>query len=523
MTIRRVPGFRRLLPLLATLALTGLVVAGCGGSGKASAVGATGTEGRAAQAFPASTAAFFDANIDESSTAWKQLLAIGQRFPSWPKLVTQFNSAANDATDDGPTLAQLRAWLGTELAIGVLNVPTDGADPNVLGFADVRDRAQLEAALAKEEKTRVLGKHGDFDLFGNGEDTVVAISADTALVSNHRAVVDAAIERLAGTGDRLSDHSDFKDTLAALASDNILVGYAPGSVLRQLVALTRKQDTTVLTKDVPAAQFDQLFAKLGDVRSLGLSIGTTENGLRLRQVTVSDGDVPATFEPSLLARVPANSWFAASFADIGKNAKGTVAQALGTNADARKQVAQVEAALGITLDDVYALLSGEHALYAGPGAPLSAGLILHPADVAKGAETLKSLTKLLTQQGITFTDTSDGQSAVIQGFAARWRAVDDVIGIGSDAAVGNAVKDSIVDSDKFKRVLAENGIASDAKTLGLAYIDVPSLVNLASAFGAFNDAGQKEALDNLRHIGGVLFWAGADGGTVTTDLFVEST
>ena len=75
--------------------------------------------------------------------------------------------------------------------------------------------------------------------------------------------------------------------------------------------------------------------------------------------------------------------------------------------------------------------------------------------------------------------------------------------------VGDVAKDSIVDSDKFKRVLAEDGVDSGSKTLGLAYIDVPSLVNLATAFGAFNDASGKEALDNLRHVGGVLFWTRA--------------
>ena len=68
----------------------------------------------------------------------------------------------------------------------------------------------------------------------------------------------------------------------------------------------------------------------------------------------------------------------------------------------------------------------------------------------------------------------------------HWRAVDDVIGIGTDEAVGDAVKDSIVDSDKFKRVLAEDGVDAGSKTLGLAYVDVPSLVNLASAFGGFD-------------------------------------
>jgi hypothetical protein len=72
-------------------------------------------------------------------------------------------------------------------------------------------------------------------------------------------------------------------------------------------------------------------------------------------------------------------------------------------------------------------------------------------------------------------------------------------------------------------VLSEDGIDSGSKTLGLAYLDVPSLVNVATAFGAFNGAGNQEALDNLKHLGGVLFWAGRSGDTVTSDLFVEST
>jgi hypothetical protein len=527
MTTRRLPAFRHALAVCSVLALAGLVAAGCGGSAKAGAAGAAGTEGRAAQAFPASTAAFLDANIDESSTAWKQLLALGRRFPSWPKLVTEFNKAANNATDDGPTLAQLRTWLGSEIAFGVLDVPTDGADPNVLGFAEVRDKAQLEAAITKDKDTRALGKHGDYDLFGSTNDTVIAVSADTALVSNSRAVAEAAIDRLAGTGDRLSDVSAFKDTLSSLASDNIVVGYAPGSVLQKLVTLGRQKDPTGSTGSVTPAQFEKLTEALGSVRSFGFSLGATDKGLRLRGTALLDGgskSLSSPYEPTLLSRVPAGSWFAASFGDIGTSAKSAVDQALGSNSSVQQQIAQAEAALGIKLDDVYALISGEHALFAGPGAPLSAGMILRPADVPKGAATLKALTKLLTQQGgIQFTDTPDGQSAAIQGFAVRWRAAGDVIGIGTDPSVGDAVKDSIVDSEKFKRVLSEDGVDLNAKTLGLAYVDVPSLVNVATAFGVFKSASEKEALENLKHVGGLLFWSGRDGDTVTSDLFVEST
>jgi hypothetical protein len=354
----------------------------------------------------------------------------------------------------------------------------------------------------------------------------VAVSDDTALISNTQAVVEAAIDRLASSSDRLADSSAFKDTMATLPSDNIVVGYAPGSTLQKLVTLSQTRGPEATRGTVPQAQVNQISSKLAGIRSLGFSLDATDAGLRLRGTTLLNGDdkdVPQPFSPDLLERVPGNSWFASSFGGLDANIKQAADEALKSNPGAQKQVSQVEAVLGVKLDDLYALLSGDQALFAGPGAPLSAGLILHPADAAQGAATLRALTKLLATQGIAVTNTADGQQAAIQGFIARWRAVHDVIGIGSDAAVGDKATDSIVGSDKYKRVLAEDGVDSGAKTLGLAYVDVPSLVNLAAAFGSFNSAGDKETLDNLRHIGGVLFWAGRDGDTVTSDVFVEST
>ena len=521
---RRLPGIRSLLPASAALALTALVLAGCGSSDSANTVaGAAGTDGRGAHAFPAATAGFLDANIDENSTAWKQLLAIGARFPSWPKFAGEIQKGMAGQTGAGsPSVAQLRSWLGPELAVGVLDVPAGGSDPTVLGFAEVRDRAQLEAALKKDPDTKALGTSGDYDLFGNGGKATVALSSDTALLSNSRPAVEAAIARLGGTGDSLADSPAFQDTMSKLAADNIIVGYAPGSTLPKLVAKGQKS-----AQGISQAQIGgQLTSQLAAVRSLGFSFGATDKGVRIRGTTLLDGgasNLPVEYAPTLLDRIPASSWLAASFGDVGGNARNAVAQALAANPDATTQVQQVQSVLGVTLDDIYALLGGEHALYAGPGAPVSAGLILHPSDPARGATTLRALTRLLSQQGTKVSDTADGQSAMIQGFTARWRAVDDVIGIGTDAAVGNATKDSIVDSDKFKRVLAEDGVDSGSKTLGLLYVDVPSLVNLASAFGSFKGAADAETLENLKHVGGVLLWAGRDGDTVLSDLFVEST
>ena len=411
--------------------------------------------------------------------------------------MAEFNKAANDATDDGPTLAQLRCWLGSELAIGVLDVPTNGADPTVLGFAEVRDKAQLEAAITKDKDTRSLGKHGDYDLFGSKDDAVVAISADTALISNAKGVTEAAIDRLGGTGDRLADLSTYKDTLASLPSDNIVVGYAPGSVLQKLVTLGRQKDPTGSADSVSRRAVRQ------DHRGARRRAQLRLLARRDRERAAHPRDVAAEQRlqellgprttPTLLTRVPASSWFAASFGDARHNAKSAVDQALelqpvreGAGRSRRRPL------LGIKLDDVYALLSGEHALFAGPGAPVSAGMILHPEDVPRGADDAEGADQAADPAGHQVHGHRGRPAAAIQGFTVRWRTVDDVIGIGTDATVGNTAKDSIVDSDKFKRVLAEDGVDSDSKTLGLAYVDVPSLVNLASAFGAFEDAATRK-------------------------------
>ena len=65
----------------AVLAACGLLAAGCGGSSGGGSAGAAGTDGLGAQAAPATSIAFLDVNIDRWSDGWKQLLALGQRFP----------------------------------------------------------------------------------------------------------------------------------------------------------------------------------------------------------------------------------------------------------------------------------------------------------------------------------------------------------------------------------------------------------------------------------------------------------
>ena len=63
-----------------------------------------------------------------------------------------------------------------------------------------RDKSSLEGALTKEKDVKAAGTHGGFDVFtdSKGSASAIAISDDTALVSNSQAAVTAAIDRLAG-------------------------------------------------------------------------------------------------------------------------------------------------------------------------------------------------------------------------------------------------------------------------------------------------------------------------------------
>ena len=265
------------------------------------------------------------------------------------------------------------------------------------------------------------------------------------------------------------------------------------------------------------------------MRSLGFSLGATDKGLRMRGTIAARRrreEPVRPYAPTLLSRVPASSWFAASFGDAGTQRARTPSTRRSRPTRTRSSRSRRSRPRSASSSTTSTRCSrGEHALYAGPGAPLSAGLILHPADVERGAATLKALTQAADPAGHHGRRTPPTASRpTIQGFAARWRAVDDAIGIGTDAAVGNAVKDSIVDSDKFKRVLDEDGVDIGSKTLGLAYVDVPEPGQPRERVRRLQGAPQRqEALENLKHVGGVLFWSGRDGDTVTSDVFVEST
>ena len=523
------------------VAVVAILAAGCGGAAKSALqggnelAGAAGTKGLGANVMPAGTLAFGDANIDASSEGWKRALALGARFPGFGKLVLDFDKSLNERTGTGPTAAEIRSALGGEVAIGVTALKTGASgssDPVLLAYAEVKDPARLKGLITSGKDVTPLADRGGFSVFSQQDEgastSLIAISGSTALFSNDRSVLESAIDRSAGGDDRLADAPEFKDAMKTLPGENILVGYVSTSLLKTLseAETVRLDPQNPLAKD----QLDRARAAYQAVKGVAYSLDATTGGFRLRSSVRIDetklaslGDVAKqlqSFEPTLLSRVPSTAYFAASFQNLGPTLTAANASVL-QQPEVQKQVAAVETLLGVKLDDLVALTSGEHALFVGPGLPASGGLLLKPADAAKSAETLRAATKLLGARGIVVHDTGDGQDATLGTFSGRWRKVDDVLAIGTDATVGDTVKDPLFESDAVKKLLADAGLDPGAKTVAAVYLDVPKIVDLVTALGQLSStSADQQTIDNLRHVGGILVWTSRDGDLAVSDVFV---
>src|SRR5215210_9353562 len=154
----------RPLAAVATCGLA-LVVAACGGAASNAAPGAAGTAGKGAEAFPASTLFFVDANADLNSSAWQKVRAVGARFPGYAELEAKISKALSQ-TNGGFSFAQdIQPWAGDEAAFGVLAVTLAGGKPKpqFVAYLASKDDAQAIAAITSQGETT---KTGDYKGYG---------------------------------------------------------------------------------------------------------------------------------------------------------------------------------------------------------------------------------------------------------------------------------------------------------------------------------------------------------------------
>jgi hypothetical protein len=523
---------------LAAFAVCGLIAAGCGGSsGGGNAAGAAGTDGLGAQATPASSIAFFDVNIDRGSDGWKQMLALGARFPSWPKLITQMNTSLNEVGSDGSSFSRdIEPWLGGEASIAVTGVTVGGnaggGSAQFVAYVQSKDDAQLETALTRGGETVKGTAYAGYDTFATKDGkTLAAVHDGALLVSNSETALHQAIDLRGGTGDPLSDSTGFKDAMAALPKDNSAVGYVDGAQLATLSQLATSQASGagVQAGGVSPQALNQFSSELKGVRSLAFAVTPEDQGVRFRSVELLDKDAPAAladmkeFTPTLESSASGDSYVYVGFQNLGPSLKQLLTSLGTSQADLQKSFTELQTETGISFDDdLVPLLSGEHAITVGPGLPVSAALLLKPADAAKGEATLRKITGALAKQGSAkFTDANGGQTTQVSGLPVGWRRSGDLLAVSNDPKAGDAVSSSLADDSSWKDFQKAIGVPDTVTAI--LYVNVGRLLGLASSFTSDSSASDKEALDNAKHVGRVVAWGTKDGDAATADLFVEIT
>jgi Protein of unknown function (DUF3352) len=522
---------------LAAIAACGLLAAGCGGSSGGGSAGAAGTDGLGAQAAPASTIAFFDVNIDRSSDSWKQMLALGARFPSWPKLIAQVQAGVNKVDSDGTSFSgDIEPWLGGELSVAVTGVTVGGASgggsAQFVAFVQSTDDTKLEASITKGGDTVKGAGYNGYDTFTSKDgDTFAAVHDGGLLVSNSQTALDQAIDARSGKADELANSQTYKDAIAALPTDNIAVGYVDGAQLASLAQLATAQASSrgVQAGGISPTSLNSLTTELKGIRAISFAVTPEDQGIRFRTATLLAKDAPASmtsqkeFTPSLLANVPADSYLAADASGIGQALSQELASIGGSQAKLTQAFTQIQTETGISFpNDIVPLLSGEDAIAVGPGLPVSASLLLHPADAAAGAVSLRKITAALTKDAnIPFTDANGGQTTSLSGITAGWRQAGDLLAISNDPTAGNAVSSPLSDDPGFQAF--EKTVGVPDQVTGLFYLDVGRVLGLAKTFMGSASASDQQAIDNAAHVGRVIAYGNIDGDTSTADLFVEIT
>jgi hypothetical protein len=518
--------------LVGAVAAGALAVAGCGGGSSSTAA----SPGVIASYVPAGSPVYLEATTDLDGPQWTQIDKLAKLFPAYPKLRAQLERSLE--TGDVNFDADVKPLLGDRAAIGILNIPdtsgiqgsltTPAKGAGAVGAAaeDTQAVAVVEIADGKEDAMKALlvkggataaGEYDDAALYTSKDEGAVAAVADGVLVvGDTRPQVEKALDAHKAGGDKtLGGTSRFSDAVGKLPADVFGQAYIDlGGII------TRAGQSS--------SELQQL--GLGDYRDavLAASIAAEPDGVRVKGVVsgAPDGG-QSDFTPSLDAKAPADAIAYLGFDDLSGSVQRIVQQVRASQSEeARKQLdsveAQLPALLGVSLDDLSALASGEQAIVITPSSGTKepgAVLAMQVADGARATATLDSLRgnlpRLVQMLGAK-KPLPAWKKVSLAGGVTGWRlplspAADAVYGVdGKLALVGTSVPAvtavqrptaPLSDSAAFQK--ATSGMPDQVTSL--AWINIQQVVDSAQRLGALKDA-PAETLANLRPLKSIAAW-----------------
>ena len=485
----------RLIPL-ALFAALAVAASGCGSN----AVQTSSSSESGAKFVRSGVLAFVALNTDLDSSQWQQLDDLAKKFPGRDKVLQRIDGALAkhgvDLQDD------VEPALGPEVDIAVA-LGAGGRDTAVVALTKPDDPDKFKALVAKLNAA-------DED----GKPVVYRVVDGWYALSDKQTSIDRV---LTTGGQTLADDSTFKDAQAQLPGGALLKTFVDG----QQIDAALKQAAQGKSSALGASSLG--LDKLGFIAA---STSVEDDGLRVHGATGGNAAAGSDFAAKLLGNVPGDALAVLDFRGAGIADR---IEELESNPKVDRVFRQVEAALGVSYEDILDLLHNEVALYVRPGAGIpEVTLALETKDQAKALSTLDRLGARLAAAtgGELKTETQGGHEVKtldLGRFSVHYGVVDGTVvitsgltGISDYGAAGERLPASA----DFKQ--AQEAAGMPDSTGGFLYLDlknsIPLLEGLAALAGKSPPA---EVTDNLRPLRSLLAWTDSSGDSRTFDAFLE--
>jgi hypothetical protein len=480
-------------------ALLGAVLAfalvACGGNTASPAGGSTPATATFA---PASTAFFVSIKSDPNGEQWQLASALLDKFPSRDKLINEVEKSMRQEGVDFER--DVKPALGPEVGIAGLEL---SENPAAVFFTRSPQPDKLEALLKK------------------GDDPPVTRQIDGWLVGADKA---ADIDRFdsARKSGTLADESEFQDALDSVDSDGGVVAFISGDAIQKAIdrSLTQEGAPPGLTKG------------FGQLRSVAASASAEGPGVRLDALvkqTKEFGLEP--YSPALDDVLPAKPIFFFSAAHLDEAVRKGLEAVQNAVPNFAQQRAQVEQALGFSIDDdVLPLLKKEIAVgvygEATGGLPVTVDVVLRVDDEDKARRLMERVGALLELGGtgkamkvqvgdvqatkLTFTDGS---------FSVLWVVDDGKLEVSTSREGLEKLRASsarLADDDTYNAA-REAGKVPD-KVSALIYSDLSAGIPF---FTSLPDSGaDAETRANLQHLRSAILSETEDGTNIDISGFL---
>ncbi|WP_217913007.1 DUF3352 domain-containing protein [Miltoncostaea marina] len=539
---------RRTGVALVSTALAGVAIglAGCGGGDSEGGAAA----GEIASYVPAGSPMYLEASTDFDGPQWTQVDALAKLFPAYPEMKRSLQEDLRG--DDVDFERDVAPLLGDRAAVASLGVPeaprvdraltapgaaagaaADAAgDQQFVGVVELTDGKEdaVRAFLQDQGMTRG-GEHAGAEWYRDDDGTVTAVADGVLVLSDAEEHLFAALDAHEAGGDRTLGGTDrFTDALGKLPEDSFGHAYIDLGAFLQSAAAGNPQ-----AQQLGLADYDDAV--------LAASLVAEAEGARVKGVLMGAPEQAAeAFSPGLTSKVPADAIAYLGFSDLSSNVADVVRRAMASgSAEANQQLealtGQLPQLLGVSLEDLSALTSGEHALVVTGAGRRGAdvALALQVEDGAAATRTLDALRTGVPQLLRSFspqTRVPQWQRVDLAAGVQGWRLplspqAGVVYGVDGDLAIVGTTPRAVTAVQRPTAPLADAAdfrAATDGmpgEVTSLAWLDVEQAVAAAERAGAFRDASRKD-LANLRPLKSVSAWT-TGGETPTFEVFVRIT